>query len=86
MDFSKRRSSSSPAMLPDALVTMAMEAWEVTAATDRTREADRGSSLISPLFFSCKNSRSRVRKSGHKRQNNRRGEGIDMKGGGREYN
>lgn len=65
VDFPGRRvSSSAPPLLPGVMVTLVTEAWEVTAATERTREADRGSSLISPPFFSCRNSRNHVRKSG----------------------
>lgn len=50
-----------PPLLLPGMVTVVTEAWEVTAATERTREADRGSSLISPPFFSCGDSRNHVR-------------------------
>lgn len=47
VDFPGLRQSSSHALLlPGMMVTVVMEAWEATAATERTREADRGSSLI----------------------------------------
>lgn len=62
VDFPERTASLSP-LLPGVMVTAVTEAWEVTAATERTREADRGSSLISPPFFSCGNSRNHVRNS-----------------------
>lgn len=64
VDFAGRRPSSSAPPLPGVMVTAVTEAWEVTTATERTREADRGSSLISPPLFSCSNSRNHVRKSG----------------------
>jgi len=64
-DFPRWKPSSLlSALLPGVIVTVVTEALEVTAATDRIREADSGSSLISPPFFSCKNSRSHVRKLG----------------------
>lgn len=64
MDFPGRRASSSAMPpLPGVMVTVVTEAWEVTAATERISEADRGSSLISPPFFSCRDSRKHVRKS-----------------------
>lgn len=44
-------------LLPDVMVTVVTEAWEVTAATEWTREADRGSASSSP-FFSYGNSMS----------------------------
>lgn len=55
---------SSPQMLllPGVMVTVVMEAWEVTAATERTREADRGSNLISPPLLSCRDSRNHGKK------------------------
>lgn len=62
VDFPERAASLS-LLLPGVMVTAVTEAWEVTAATERTREADRGSSLISPPFFSCRNSRNHVRNS-----------------------
>lgn len=62
VDFPERTASLWP-LLPGVMVTAVTEAWEVTAATERTREADRGSSLISPPFFSCRNSRNHVRNS-----------------------
>lgn len=63
VDFPGLRPSSSQTLLPPGvMVTVVTEAWEVTAATERTREAGRGSSLISPPFFSCRNSRNHVRK------------------------
>lgn len=58
VDFPGRRLPSSlMPPLPGVMVTEVTEAWEVTAATERTKEAERGSSLISPPFFSCRNSR-----------------------------
>lgn len=63
VDFPGQRPSSLlMPPLPGVMVTVVTDAWEVTAATDRTREADKGSSLISPPFFSCRNNRSNVRK------------------------
>lgn len=47
--------------LPGVMVTAVTEAWEVTAATERTREADRGSSLTPPPFCSCRKGRDVVR-------------------------
>lgn len=62
VDFLGRRPlSSSAPLLPGVTVTVATVAWEVAAATERIREADRGSSLILPPFFSCRNSRNHVR-------------------------
>lgn len=64
VDFPGQRPPSSlMPLLPGVMVTEVTEAWEVTAATDRTKDAERGSSLISPPFFSCKNSKHHVRKS-----------------------
>jgi len=39
---------------PHVMVTVETVAWEVTAATDRIREADSGSSLRAPPLFSCR--------------------------------
>lgn len=56
-------SSSQTLLLPGVMVTAVMEAWEVTAATERIREADRGSNLISPPLFSCRDSRNHGKKN-----------------------
>lgn len=63
VDFPGRRpaSSAAPPLLLGVMVTEVTEAWEVTAATERTKEAERGSSLMSPPLFSCKN---QIRMSG----------------------